>query len=545
MRGLSKTLNLDRLTPAELRELTLHLDRMHRADVVPRTFEGFIDWLAVPVSPVQREIARVCYDGRAITSIGAPIFGLPEGTTPDPSAAAVIAGVCGARAGKSWLLGSMRLLWGALTRDLNSLQPGQQAVALAIAPRDTLRQEVINYALGAMRAKDELRSMLHPSLKDDDTPAEFEIYRPDGHVVKFEGGVATRGGYGGRGRSLTDVLMDEVAFFRDSSYRINDEDIFKGAAPRVLPGGQAMLVSTPWAQAGILWTFYKKNFGNPQDCLTFRATTTDMNPTAWVRQMVERERGRDPDNAAREFDAEFMTGQTTVFFDDELIRRCIDEELTTRAPQMGDYVRAGADFGFRSDSSALAIAHLTQTGAIFVAELMELRPTPTEPLLPSETVKTFRDRCKAHGCSYVTADHHYREAIVEHLGSIGFADAPTAPHEAFVRARTLMREGKVRIPNNERLLRQMREVEGRPLPGGGMSIHMPRWRTGGHGDLAQALVLAVSSFGGETLEAPKPAYGTPQWEAAEQEKRRKALEAGGENDGRFTMAPWRKTAGRR
>lgn len=499
-------------TPTEL------LAELRRRQRPPASFVAFCEWLGVDLSPAQRLAAGVLYDGDDIpdTELGRSLFG--RAGPVDAAQRGVVAAVCGGRGGKSHRLVALRILHGMLTRDLSSLAPGQRAVALVIAPRDSLRQEVINYVRGAVASHPALRTMLIG--KPDDVGATVVLRRPDGHTVVLEGGVATHGGYGGRGRSLTDFAMDEVAFFRDQSYRVNDAEIFRAAAPRVLPGGQTILASTPWAQSGLLWDLFSRNHGKAGgDALAMRATTTQLNPSEWAATIVARERARDPENAAREFDAQFMQGGTSVFFDSELIDACIDDSLDGRMPKPGELTRAGADFGFRSDSSALAIAHMAGP-LILVAELLERRPEPGRPLVPSETVSAFRDRCRVHGCSYVTADGHYREAIVEHLGSICFADAPAAPHEAFVRARTLMREGRVRLPRNERLLRQLREVEARPLPGGGMSIHMPRWRTGGHGDLAQAAILAIASFGGETVKAPAPAENSPEWEDAAHEKRR-------------------------
>lgn len=502
---------------------------------VPPRFAAFCGWLGVALSPAQELCARVLYDGEDIpdTDLGRALFGRTGPVPPD--ARGVVAAVCGGRGGKSHRLVALRLLHGMLTRDLSSLAAGQRAVALVIAPRDSLRQEVINYVRGACALRPELRRMLRGDPGEVSSTAE--IRRPDGRVVVLEGGVATHGGYGGRGRSLTDFAMDEVAFFRDSSYRVNDAEIYKAASPRVLPGGQTILASTPWAQSGLLWDLYSANWGKPTTALAVKATTTQLNPSDWARAIVERERVRDPENARREFDAEFMAGGTTVFFDSALIDGAIDDALNAgRQPEPRDIARAGADFGFRSDSSALAVVHLVGD-RLLTAELVERRPEPGKPLVPSETVASFRDRCHAHGVTYVTADGHYREAIVEHLGAIRFTDAPAAPHEAFVRARTLLREGKVRLPRHERLIRQLREVEARPLPGGGMSIHMPRWRTGGHGDLAQAWVLAVASFGGEAWPEPEPQPGTVAWEDREREKRRREYQQRSEQ--RFSREPWK------
>lgn len=432
----------------------------------------------------------------------------------------VVGGVCGGRGGKSYLLVALRMVHGMLVRDLSSLAPGQRAVALIVAPNDELRQEVVNYALGAYRSKPELAALLRlpRGTRDDDVVSEFTIHREDGEFVTFRGGVATAGGYGGRGKSLTDFAMDEAAFFRDKSSKVNDEDIFKAASPRVLPGGQTLVMSTPWAQAGLLWELHAANHGKPRTALVGHAPTMTLRNDEWVRRIVERERLRDPENAAREFDAEFMKGGTTIFFPPDLVESCVDDALSLDEPRMprpGDAVAAGGDLGFRSNSSALSVTHLSG-GLLILGEMYEEKPEPGKPLKPSLVVNGFAARMKVHGATAMMGDGHYRETADEHLVAAGltFVDAPDTPDTVYVRARQAMREGIVRIPRHERLLRQIKEVQGRPLPGGRMQIILPRWAKGEHGDLVAAFVLSLWQLVTDTVKDGEPEVGTKEWEAA-------------------------------
>ena len=111
-----------------------------------------------------------------------------------------------------------------------------------------------------------------------------------------------------------------------------------------------------------------------------------------------------------------------------------------------------------------------------------------------------------------------------------YSPAPQAPVDNYVRARQLLREGSVRLHVKNlpedlvlRLLQQLRETQGRPTAGGGMSIKHPRWAMGGHGDLADAFTLAIWQVCGTPMAAPKPEEGTKEWEAAERERRAKAM----------------------
>lgn len=482
-------------------------------------FGGFCRWLGVELSPSQAELARVAYGGAEPRGdLGRRLFGF-EGPVP-VGARGVVAAVCGARAGKSYVLVALRLLWGMLVRDLSSLAAGQKAVALIIAPNDKLRREVLNYALGAVRSRPELSAMLCDEAADG-----FGMRRPDGRTVRFETGVATAGGYGARGRSLTDFALDESAFFRDSSYKVNDVEVFRAGSARVLPGGQTIVASTPWAQGGLLYELHRDNWSRPTTALVAHAPTLLLNDSPMTRGIVERERQRDPDNARREFDAQFMTSGTTLFFDGPII-----DEATVAEPfklQAGDVVFAGGDFAFRGDSSALVMVAM-RGSTLHVFDGLEERPEGA-PLKPSVTVRRFAECIKGR-CSYLMADRHYQEAIVEHLEEHGlaYAPAPMQPADSYVRARMLLREGKVRIhplPFRDRLLQQMREVHGKPTSGGGMSIVHPRWATGGHGDLVAALVLALWQVTGDEVAARAPTAGTREWEEHLREQRRQAFVA--------------------
>jgi hypothetical protein len=469
---------------------------------VPRSFIAFCEWMGVKLTDGQTEFARVAYDcAEPSGGLSERLFGFTGSV--QMGARSVVAAVCGARGGKSYIAVALRLVFGMLVRDLSSMAPGQRAVALIIAPNNMLRREVMNYARGAIRSKPELEAMVC-----EDGIEGFGLRRPDGHLVRFETGVATAGGYGARGRALTDFALDECAFFRDSSFKVNDEEIYRAGAARVLPGGQVIIASTPWAQAGLLYEIHKRNWGKPGDALVAHAPTLLFHDSPMTRSIVEREELRDPDNAKREFGAQFMTGGTTVFFEPSTIDVALVDEPFVISPL--DYIAAGGDFGFRSDSSALLLTAL-HDGCLHVFDGTEERPGDT-PLKPSLTVAAFASKI-AGRCSALMADQHYREAISELLEqhSLSYIPAPATPADTYVRARMLLREGRVKIhpmPFRDRLVQQLREVHGKPTSGGGMSIVHPRWATGGHGDLAAAFVLSLWQLWGE--QVPAPAIPDPQ-----------------------------------
>lgn len=523
------------------------MQRRNPIDVrVPARFVDFCEWLGVHLSPTQRVLCLIAYDGAEPRDmvgedreIARVLFGLIE-TIPRVLRRFFFL-MCGGRGGKTYVMVGLRLLWGALVRDLRMLAPGQRAVALAIGPKDIHRQEVINYALGAARSHPGLKSMLvlPRGTRDEDVVSAFAIRRPDKHIVTFEGGVATRGGYGGRGRSLTDVALDEAAFFLDSNHIVNDAEIFNAASPRVLPGGQAIVSSTAWAKLGFHYDKHRENMGHPRSGMAAHATTEFLNPA--MREMVALERAINPENAKREFDGIPMNAIASLFFTDDLIESLIDEnwtmpvipelrddEMVRPPPRLsvpGDEVGAAGDMGFRSNSSALAV-QTKRIGHLWLSALIEERPAEGQPLKPGKTISGFARVLRMFGATDVMVDPHYRESVVEHIGEIGVFDAPGTPSEAFVRARTLMRDGVPRLPSPAnlapeqteavtRLIKQLKEVRGTPSAGGSITITMPQWRTGAHGDLAQAYILSLYRLSGDVIASPPIVPGSEQWAAEE------------------------------
>ena len=477
------------------------------------------------LSEGQKVLCAIAFDGREpgdftgdAGTIATQLFG---GVAKlEPSARGVLAAVCGARAGKTYLLVALRLVYGMLTRDLRSLARGQRAVALVIAPNDKLRQEAINYALGAI-ANSPWRGWLQlpRGATPDDIVSSFAVSRPDGKTVTFEGGVATRGGYGGRGRSFVDVGLDECAFFRDSTYAVSDVEVYRAVSARVLPGGQVILASTPWAKSGLLYDMFSANDGKHETALAVRAPTLLLNPQDWVHEIVRREMARDADNANREYGAQFMTAGSLACFDPDLLQRNVVENYM---PQPGDVLRAGMDLGFRSDSSALVVV-LARAGIVYPVHVLELRPEEGKPLSPEQTIATFAGVLKGYGIPFAMGDGHYKETATENLAKygLGFLDAPTSPAEAYVRTRNLLKDERLKLPDDARLLQQAKEVQAVPLSGGGLSIHHPRWRSGGHGDLCAAWVLACYQLGGVTVPDPEPEVGSAEHDRREQERRLK------------------------
>jgi hypothetical protein len=502
-------------------ELASVLDRKLKAAgagaLVAKSFIAFVAWLGVTLEPGQAVIGKVAYDGidpidlpATERDIAAEIFGDVERFSASERDVVVV--VCGARGGKTYTLVALRVLHLALTVSLDTLAPGEVASAPLIAPGKDDAEQALRYIQGAISSKPALAARVVGKL---DASESIELSREDGKTVEIIVRAASARGRTGRGRSLVCAVMDEAAFFYDATYHVNDEEVYRGLSPRILPGGQLIIDSTPWAQAGLLYELFAANHPNPElaglpprpmrakTAIAVHASTLRLRDVPATRAIVEREQQRDPDNALREFGAHFMAAGSATFFEPACIEACLDMTLEQLPREGGVEVVAGADMGFTKNSAALCIGHL-KDGIARVAEFVERKPKPGEPLRPGEVASEFVARVVAHGGSSVMADGHYRETVVEHATPSGLSvhPAPSVPADECIAVRARMREGRYRIPNNPRFLRQLRETVAVAGSGGGLTIRWPKWRTGEHGDLAQAFVHMAFQTCGVAVKVP-------------------------------------------
>ena len=215
--------------------------------------------------------------GPAPRSCSADVETVPDNVRP----VAVI--IAGARSGKSWM-SALRLLHLAVTVPL-SLAAGEEASALAIAPDLRLARIVLRYALGAVKS---VRSR----------PASWAA-----HSGRASGSGAGTGRWCGSrccppagaaapnaGARWSGACWTKAAFFRDAATgAINDSDIFGAVATRIVAGGQLILASTPWAEAGVTWELWRDNHGTPDTAMVAWAPTLAMRDDEHTRTVIARE----------------------------------------------------------------------------------------------------------------------------------------------------------------------------------------------------------------------------------------------------------------
>jgi hypothetical protein len=458
------------------------------------TFLAFAERLRVKLSRGQRVAAAVAFDGvdprdfdGEDADTARAIFG--EVATVPPEARSTAVFVCGARAGKTSLFCALRALHLALTVPVDGLAPGEQAFVVIVAPDLRLARQCLSFAKGHAKADDRIRRCVIGESADG-----FVLAR-DGREVSVECLPATRGGSAVRGRTLLGAVLDEAAFFRDESAIVNDAELYRALLPRIVAGGQLVIASTPWAEEGLLYELHAAQFGAPRSAIVCHAPTLAMRDDVILRARVALERVRDPDNAAREYDGTFFASGASSFFDPQTVAAALHDVPLPMPPDPSAVVFVGADFGFRSDASSIVVAQRVGP-VVVVADVHELRPSKGAPLQPSAVVDAFALVAKRYGATSIAADLHYsesvRELLARHgLGLVALPNGAEGKAAQYVAARSLLREGKVKLPNHARLLAQLKAVVAKPTSGGGLAISSQRRASGGHGDVASACVAAL------------------------------------------------------
>jgi hypothetical protein len=159
---------------------------------------------------------------------------------------------------------------------------------------------------------------------------------------------------------------------------------------------------------------------------------------------------------------------------------------------------AACDLGLVVNSSTLVVACEPEVGSgkFVIADWIELRPERGVPLKPSEVARAFALCLRRHAIDLVMADGHYLESLRENLAPFRISVVPLpggieGKFEQFNLTRTTLHESRLVLPNDRRMIEQLKAVTSRANSGGSFSILQPKRRDGSHGDIVSALVGAV------------------------------------------------------
>lgn len=382
-----------------------------------------------------------------------------------------------------------------LTGDISGVGPGDYPAVGVSSTDKSEAGDVLSKALAIVKGKPELKAMLRAENKSG-----FHLARPDGVRVRFMTRVTAAKGKGGRGPSWLLFVIDEAEFVDpsapDSAARV--EDLATGVAPALLGDGAVVLCSTPWPAESYMSKLFDENFGKPLHALCAFGPTLMMRDTPVLRAERDKIMSSDPAKALREFDC-IITDVSGAFLE----ASTVDAAISATTPRARfQNVSVGIDLAFIKDMAGAIHVERQVVGAkmmvvITAVDLTDPRKNP-EDRKPNVIVSRFVTAARDAGAFALVTDGHFAPLVREHAANPDVAmqivAAPTTPADqsaAELYVRDLFREGLILLPNDPRLIGQLKSVLVRAMPGGLMRAVPPRRAGVGHCDLWKALVAAL------------------------------------------------------
>jgi hypothetical protein len=400
----------------------------------------------------------------------------------------------GRRSGKTTMAALVALHACLFRPDLDALvRPGERRYAVAVATNLRQARLFVRAALSIVEASPLLAEMIATVTEDE---------------IMFVGGQTLAAfpcsSRGARGWPISTLLMDEAAFMiSDTEGPAVAERVFASLAPSTAQFGDAariVVASTPYGQDGLFATLYAQAAeGELEDAAAHTATSASVNPTI-TPDFLAREQKRDPESYRGEYLAEFV-GSGHAFLDPQKIEDAISDRGEID-PLTGLGWVAGLDPAFSSDPFGLAIVGRdpNQPSRLVLGVARHWKPSGRKATsfeerreIEDAVLREVADECSRYNARVVT-DQFCAPAVVDRLRDAGLsvaAEAMTATTKtaAFSELRARLNAGTLDLYEAPGLVPELRRLRTR-YTAGAASVVNPRVG-GSHGDMAQALALAV------------------------------------------------------
>ncbi len=439
-------------------------------------------------------------DGRPGADIAPQIYGGPEAAAQLPrTRPAEMVLLAGIRGGKS-LIAACSAVRAALTCDLSHLGPGEvPRVSVVSLSVDTARATWAH-----VRGRVEAGAALRPLLLEKPKADALILRHPSGRPVEIRVVAGSRAAGSLVARWSAGVIFDEAPrMLGQDDGVVNLDDARHAVRGRLLPGAQMFLLGSPWAPFGPVYSLVTERFGRPgADLVVCRATGPEMNPVWWTPERCEDLRLRDPDAYRVDVECGFLAPETSMFGLTELERAAVLPMQSEPEPRR-HYV-AAMDPATRGNAWTLVVLSRADDGAVEVVHAEQWIGSAVAPLSPRSVLQSIARVLRTYRCQQVTTDQWASDplrdlAIPEQLHLD--VQPITAPRrtEMFETLRALLADGKLRLPKNDILLRDLSVVRKR-VTQQSIAIELPTTPDGRHADYAAALALAAGQF----LAAPDP-----------------------------------------
>lgn len=400
--------------------------------------------------------------------------------SPPPHRVDELWAVVGRRGGKSKAMAALTVYIAGLCDHRDVLTAGEKGIVLCISPDQRQSKITLDYACGILESCPMLSQLIAGRTADT-------LELTNGIVIEVRSANFRRL----RGPTCVAVVCDEAAFWHSDEVANPDTEILNAVRPSLATTrGPLIVISSPYARRGEVWTTYKRDYGsagNPLILVCQGASITFNNTLP--QSVVDAAYARDPARAVAEFGGQFRTDIESLVTI-EAVQACIEAGTRERPPSRHNLYCAFVDpSGGSADAFTLAIAHAEGKREAKTAILdcvREVRP----PFSPEAIVQEFCELLKKYRITKVAGDRYAGEWPREQFRKYGvlYEPAGRTKSELFLDLLPLINSRMVDLLDNDKLLSQFVGLERRTSRGGKDSIdHAP----GGHDDVANAVAGAL------------------------------------------------------
>lgn len=396
----------------------------------------------------------------------------------------------GRRGGKTRIDAATGLWHCCLRPDLDAMMElGEERYSIVVATKLDQARLVVKFAKAIVRHSRVLRSLL-----DGETEDELRFLLPGGARTVFKAFPSSS--RGNRGWAVSALFLDEAAHMLDGEGNAAAESIYDALAPSTAQfgdRGRIIISSNPYGDTGFFADMYRRSAaGELEDAVAHKATTKELNPKI-PDKFLRAQQARNPDTYRQEYEADFLSGGAG-FIDFSQI------DLTRPAPiaqpdDASSWVM-GLDPGFDKDPCGYALLGRTKSGHLVCGPTGAIKATGVF----TPVIDEIAELAKRYGATKVISDQFTKAPVKERLRYHGLrpeintmdADSKTV---AYSTMRDVLYDGRLVLPVNPALISELKQLKARYTPGRA-AVENPR-TNGAHGDVAQALALAVFALAGK------------------------------------------------
>lgn len=452
-------------------------------------------------SPLQRAICRVS-DGEEIDEYWLDenvraAFGYTKPPTGTPPEQILI--LSAIRSGKSLISAAKAVqISQNISVDHPFMSAGDELRIPIVAPRLEEAKVVFSHMVGQILAKPLLRKLMVGDPRDQ----SFWLKHPTGRVIEVCTTPLAKSGATLVARWLPSVVFDEAPLMASvEDAKRNLTEALGAINGRVLPGGQVMLIGSPWAPFGPVFDMVTANFGKPTTELVIaRAPGPVMNPNYWTPKRCESVRKKSARDYQTNVLAEFADMEDGIFSSIE-IENATRPGPVVRAPVETHHYVAAMDPAFRGNAWTLIIIECTGIGGAggvaplySVAMARQWIGSKQNPLKADVVMKEIADICREYGIDTVTSDQHNVDVIGEFAERHGLSVneiviSASNRLEMIEKVNSILADGRLELPPDRQLAADMKSARKR-VTQNGVTLVLPRSGDGRHADYVPALGLA-------------------------------------------------------